>query len=328
MLKKLLFCVYRKIRFVKNVYLLNIKDAYSFIRFSNGLFYNNNKKKMQDNLIVLYHPIEKGLCMPEFRPGFGKDRILNLIKKCELYILKYGNEDYVVKNISSVLLEYKRVHDDCGFSLDRDLRKRMDVFLQKFEKIEENNQLNYDREQFFSKKNAPFPLFAMSRRSVRNYDPVKRVDLEMLKKAVEVSITAPSTCNRQSVKIHIVTEPNKVSECMRMQCGNNGFGHLADCVIVITSDLQSWGMSTERYAPYLDGGIMTMNLLYSLHYYGIAACPLNWSEKQQKTNTLKSLLGIPKSEVVVVLISCGIAPDEFKAVRSDRKPFEEICVIH
>lgn len=328
MLKKLLFCIYRKIRFVKNVYLLNIKDAYSFIRFSNGFFYNDNKKKMQDNLIVLYHPIEKGLCMPEFRPGFGKDKIIDLIKLCNSYVAKYGNADFVMKHISSVLLEYQRFHKDMGYSLDKDLEQMLESFFLLFDDVEVCNQLTYSREQFYSKMNLSFIEFAHSRHSVRNYDLTRSIDLNVLKKSVREAMSAPSTCNRQSVKIHIVKDHHKVVECMRLQCGNKGFGHLADSVIVITSDLQSWGMSTERNAPYIDGGIMTMNLLYFLHYNGIAACPLNWSEKQKKTDKLKALLDIPQSEVIILLISCGIAPEEFKVVRSRRKPFEEICVIH
>ena len=81
-MKNKVISVYRKLRFIKNVFLLNLKDAFYYVHYSNGLFDNDNKKKMQDNLIVLYHPLEKGLCMPEFKLGFGKDINGNFCGNC------------------------------------------------------------------------------------------------------------------------------------------------------------------------------------------------------------------------------------------------------
>ena len=73
-----------------------------------------------------------------------------------------------------------------------------------------------------------------------------------------------------------------------------------------------------------------MNLCYSLFYYKIAHCVLNWSicVDSEKDALLHKLVGIPDNEVVAALISCGKTPQEFDIAESPRKSVEEILSYH
>ena len=61
-----------------------------------------------------------------------------------------------------------------------------------------------------------------------------------------------------------------------------------------------------------------MNLLYALHFKKIATCPLNCSTTPEKDKKLRLLCNIPPSEVFIVMIACGIPPDNFKLASSPR----------
>lgn len=319
----------RKVRFVINTYRLYLHDAKMYIRHSNGLHTNTTPKRALDYLIVFYHPIEKGLAMPDFRLGFGRERVLTVIDMINEYEEKWGDRNSsIIKDAVGVIKEYDRVHKKNKYKLDDKLQSAIDNLVMKHPEIEEAHQPEYSRDSFFANVHSDFPTFAKSRRSVRNYSETESINIEQIYKAIELSISSPSTCNRQSVKVHIVENRDMVKEVLNLQSGNRGFGHLADKVLLITSDLQSWNVPGERFSPYLDSGIFAMNLLYSLHYYGIGACPLNWSENASRNKKLHKLLNIPENEVVTMMISCGCVPEHFTVVRSERKVLNDIMVKH
>ena len=320
--------VLRKIRFIWQTYSLYLHDARIYVRYSNGFFCNDNKKKLLDYLIVFYHPIEKGLAMPDCRLGFGRERVEKVISLCNKYVSKYQDYPRVLIDAIEVISEYAHLHKAHNYKLDERFQKQIDDFLIRFPDVSPSSQLSYSREDFFSKSYSPFPEFASSRRSLRDYDTKVAVDENVLKSAVDLAITAPSTCNRQSVKVHMVKNKELVKQVLAMQSGNRGFGNKADKVLVITSDLQSWNVPGERFSPYIDGGIFAMNLLYALHYHRIGACPLNWSENVERNNKLHQLLRIPEHEIVIMMICCGIAPSKFKIVRSKRKSLNDILEVH
>lgn len=320
--------ILRKIRFVINTYRLYLHDAYMYIKYSNGFFTGSTRQRLLDSLIVFYHPLEKGLTMPELRLGFGKDRILTVVGMINLYMKKWGDNNEVITDAIEVIKEYDQLHKKNNFELSENVQSAIDSLLNNYNNVEPSVQPLFSKELFFSHTEAAFPEFAKSRRSIRNYDINQSVPKELILKAIDLSRTSPSTCNRQSVRAHIVDNKGKVQKVLALQSGNRGFGHLVDKVILITSDIQSWNVPGERFSPYLDSGFFAMNLLYALHYYHIGACPLNWSENSDRNYKLHKLLNIPDNEIITMMISCGYPVEVFKVVRSKRKPLSSIVVEH
>jgi hypothetical protein len=113
-----------------------------------------------------------------------------------------------------------------------------------------------------------------------------------------------------------------------LQNGNRGFGHLAETLLVVTSVISTTKDIHERNENHLNGGMFIMTLLNALHFHKIAACSLNWSVSNDKDMKLRQLLEIPENEVVLMVISCGIVPDEFAVASSPRKKAREITTVH
>lgn len=123
------------------------------------------------------------------------------------------------------------------------------------------------------------------------------------------------------------TDKEKISEILTLQGGNRGFGHLADKLIVLT---QEQGISHgvyERHQIYVDGGMFAMNLLYALHYKKIVACSLNCNFSMMKERKMRKICNVDSSEMFVMMISCGIAPDNFKIASSKRIPLSNLLTI-
>ena len=117
---------------------------------------------------------------------------------------------------------------------------------------------------------------------------------------------------------------------LSLQRGNRGFGHLASKVLVVTVDLEGIDSTGERNDIYTNGGMFLMNLCYALHYCNVAHCVLNWSRSADDDDAARSIIGnhLKKSETIVALLSCGIAPDEFDVAMSPRKELTEVLVVH
>lgn len=140
--------------------------------------------------------------------------------------------------------------------------------------------------------------------------------------------TAPSACNRQPTRVHIIENKELIKQCLSLQNGNRGFGNLADKLLIVTGNLQTVLGSQEYFDLNTNVGIFIMNLSYSLHYYEIAHCILNWYALPKTDKNLRKIVEIPEEETVVSFIVCGKAPKEFKIAESPRVPVDEIIKIH
>ncbi|MEH6407551.1 MAG: hypothetical protein V7767_09735, partial [Leeuwenhoekiella sp.] len=96
-------------------------DREKYLKNSASLDYENDKTKLISYIIRNYHVIEKGLTMPETRLGFGKDRLLHLIKDCSRYMIKFDSNNVNLLHALGVINEYKSFHDQQKYYLDKNL---------------------------------------------------------------------------------------------------------------------------------------------------------------------------------------------------------------
>lgn len=275
-------------------------------------------------IIMTYHVVEKGLTMPDMRLGFGREMILGLVESLNEFAGKYGTSEPQFIEAVRVISEYKKVHDDAGFEFD-EVRSRVISALLSRVPVEPSHQIEMTRERYWAELDAPFEAFSASRHSVRNF--AGTVSLEQIRSAIALANNAPSACNRQYVRVHCVSDREKIRECLALQNGNRGFGHLADKLLILTADLRAaWG--AERNDIFTNSGIYLMNLCYALHKNRVAHCMLNWSVVPEKDLELRRILEIPEFENVIVFIVCGDVPEKFKLASSPRKSAEETLVVH
>lgn len=304
-------------------YLYDIK-----IRVRDKVYNAGSQQKLIRDLTVNYHIVEKGLTMPETRPGFG----YQVLKKLTGLIVQYADAGYNKHHISfiqsvSVLQEYLEFHKAIGFELDDEIYKRLNLIVERFGELKGPRQIRTTKTEYFSSKDAAFDQFCLSRYSVRNYTQ-ETIPLEVFNKCVELAQRSPSFCNRQPTRVHIVKSEALKKQLLELQNGNRGFGHLAETILVITSTVSTIKDIHERNENHLNGGMFIMSLLNALHFHEIAACSLNWSVSNDRDAKARKLLHLPEDEIILVLLSCGYVPDHFSIASSPRIPVSEIVTAH
>lgn len=286
-----------------------------------GALHLDREAAARSEIVMAYHVLEKGLTMPHRRMGFGKGAIVHLINLISNFERRFGFSDSQVRHAAGVLRAYRELHRDWPEPMPR-----LDKFLAAHPDIAAATQPHVKREDFFAAKDAAFPVFAASRHVCRHFAaPVPRKTLE---DAIALAMTAPSACNRQHARVHVIDNRELRDKLFALQGGTRGFGQDADKVIVVTADLSAVRWSWERHDAYTNGGIFVMNLCYALHYHGVAHTILHWSVSPQNDRATHEILNIPRNEAIVQLLACGIPPDEFDVASSPRRDAKEVTTWH
>jgi nitroreductase len=279
------------------------------------------------SLLIIAHSIEKGLANKEIRYGFGQQKIkeiIELISKYTTISINYSDRFYYILGI---LDEYYKLHFNKIEFLDKDILLNLKEVLSRYASIIDKTQTQKTtRQTYFLNTNNNFKEFALSRHSIRDFSN-ESVDYEILKEVFKLAQQAPSACNRQSVHVYAVYDKEIILKLVDLQNHQRGFADNAKPLLVVSYEMKDWGAGEQWFGGYLDSGIYIMNLLYSLHYYKIAAIPLNWYATIENNNKLRAILNLPKSHVPVAFVACGYPIDEFKLVTSKRRNIDEVIHI-
>lgn len=304
---------------MRSIHSLLKEYYYDFKRYYNYSSLNayDIEKSLIGKIILEYHVVEKGLTMPDTRLGFGRDRVLSLCKSIIEYINKFGTDDEQLRHSISVILEYEQYHVNNNYSIDNDISDRIKIIRNNCCITSLSKQKEVSKEDYYKYRNGAFDLFSNSRTSIRNFSP-KNINSIQIKSALNLAQNTPSACNRQSWRTYVYSDSTEINQILALQGGNRGFGHLTNKLIVVTCELGMFSTINERNQIYVDGGMYAMNIIYSLHFYEIAACILNCSHSKLKDLQMRKLCKIKESEVFIVMIACGIAPDNFKVANSKR----------
>lgn len=299
---------------------------YNATRFFEATYENMEQETRIGILTMAIHSIEKGFTMPNFRYGFGYKKLEKYLPECIQYVQMYGVDDVQIQHIAQVISDYKLIHSKAGEIIREDISKNIDIFLGYFSKIfSDTIQLDFTRESYFSEINKPFNLFSSSRHSCRNFIDAP-IPLEDLIDSIKLAQNAPSACNRQPVRIYVVSDKEKIQSILSLQNGNRGFGNSIDKLVVVCSYLGCYSL-LESECAYVDAGIFCMNLAYSLHYKSVGSCILNWCVDREKDLALRNIIPIRDTEFVCCFLACGLIPDNFKVCRSGKKNWESITTI-
>ena len=320
----------RKVKRALSAWILRVKvrrEASVAFRYDRAQFMANagalhldRKAAARAEIVMGYHVLEKGLTMPRRRLGFGKRAVVHLVNLIRSFEKRFGN-DPQVRHAVGVLRAYRELHKDSP-----DPMPRLDAFLAEHKDVPVATQPHVRRADFFAAKDAPFPAFAASRHVVRHFaGPVPR---ETVEEAVSLALTAPSACNRQHARVHVIDDPALRDRLFAVQGGTRGFGADADKVIVVTADLSTVRWAWERHDCYVNGGIFVLNLCYALHYLGVAHCILHWSVSPAVDREAHRFLGIPANEAIVQVIACGMPPEEFDVASSPRLSVSDVATWH
>lgn len=279
---------------------------------------------IESDLIKHYHVLEKGLVMEDFRPRSGVEVLKRLIVLTSIWEDAGGAKDgYHFKAALSAIRSYYRRHEKLGVNVT-------DLIPSRFYESESGTQIEAGSKvplDVSPEELAAFDRVALSRHSVRQFQLDRVPEHHLLTSAVEVAISAPSVCNRQTWRVHYY-EGEEAQKILSFQNGNRGFGHLIPTVAIVTSDMRLFGGGVERYQGWIEGGLFSMNFMLALHARGLSSIPLNWSRLNKDDRLLREAGGIPGHERIIMLIGCGYASEGLEVACSPRSPVSDFIEWH
>lgn len=305
----------------------DIQSIWAHMRWSER---DNGYARLSAELIFQYHKLEKGLCMAKPWRFFGAEpanATLRLLDRWDA--AGYSRELPVYLAAVETLRSYR---DRLAITpppaeAKQDLIPELDAFLARHTMFCPEFATPIPHRESEKTALEVFADLMVARRSVRNFSN-KPVDLEQLKKCIQIAQFSPSACNRQPWRVHIYTDKPTIKKMLSVQNGNAGFGHQLSTLLVICSDSAQFFDASERHEPYIDGGLFAMSLILALQGSGIASCCLNWCVTPESDQLAHRYGDIPDSEKIIMYLAVGYANEEAFVPRSARRHTNEIAEVH
>jgi nitroreductase len=306
-----------------------LKDLILFYRHST-VFKTDNFDKIQSEIILDYHAVEKGLLFKDIRPKFAEKRIRDLHHNLKNDSVVNNVELSQIKVAYQIMCEYFELHQNLNVDISDYFAEKDYLFYKN--RLAENyskdfkGTIDYSREIFYAQNNESFEKFSSSRKSIRNFTGEK-ISVVLLKKAIELASNAPSVCNRQGSKVYLLQDKAIIDQVLRIQGGFGGYTDHVSQLLILTTNRNYFYTVGERNQMFIDGGMFLMNLLYALHFYKIANCPANWGKIIQEERLLNDYISLPESEKIICMIPIGVAKETFRVTLSKRRDVDELFKI-
>ena len=302
-----------------------VNYLYDWRRFSTYFNSSENLSRMQkeqakSHLLRTMHSLEKGMALPDPRPGFGKEKALKLYSDAVEYKKRFGSGTVYFFSMS-VLKTYFEFQRDRGVTiaeLDMDELQIDDLQV-------EVGVKRQDRADVWKKSRLDFRGFVESRSSVRIFTG-DVIPEERLIEAIDIARKSPSVCNRACARAYYTNDRKLMDRMLSAQQGNSGFGHLAGGLVVVTADNRAFYKTGERNQGWVDGGLFAMTLNYAFHSMGYGVCMLNWSKSMYDDARFRRSFGIPEELSIVMLMAVGHLPDTFVVAASPRRPVSTFAI--
>lgn len=165
----------------------------------------------------------------------------------------------------------------------------------------------------------------LRRQSERKYKE-NPVEQEKLDRVLEAARMAPSACNAQPWKFVVATEKEVLSQladaASAKLLGMNTFVDQAPVMIVVVREKPNLssrigGTIKSKDYSHIDIGIAAENICLQALAEGLGTCIIGWFDEEK----VRSILGIPSSKRVELIITLGYAAGEYR--QKKRKPKDE-----
>jgi len=292
----------------------------------NGEEYSLNR--LESDIIVLVHSIEKGLSIDNPRKGFGIAKIKKLLQLMNKFVEEKTAKEECILMAISALKEYFEFED--GIKVDsqeyNENKNNYLLFLNNnniaLKDIDPsyggtiliNHQIKYNEAALLDILN--------NRHSIRDFKD-EPVSINSIKSAIEEAQHAPSACNRQAVRVYIICGKQK-EKLYGWLSGVGGFEKSTDKYLLITGKISAYNMM-EFNQFIVSASIFAAYLTLTLQAKNIGACviqrPLLYDDSW--SNIAKEF-DIPLDEQIVCAVGVGMLKDSYKVPRSHRYNIDKI----
>lgn len=307
---------------IKKALKRNFLMDYKLYKKHSSVFKKDTYNKIESEITLRYHSIEKGFLHNPVRYRFAKKRVEELIDFLNYKVVCNHMNEVQIQSAILNLCTYYELHSENNINISDYFKKEEYEHLKNklitfFPPVKYHTSSDY-----FKFRQSDFEQFSLSRCSVRDFSGEK-IPIDIFHKVVELANHAPTVCNRQGISVNLVDNKEKLDKILSIQGGLKGYSNNLSQLIVLTSDRNYFYSIGERNQLYIDGGIYLMNLLYALHYYEIAACPAHWGMPIEADIQVQKITGLDESEKIICLIAVGIPVNNFKTTLSLRRPYNE-----
>lgn len=300
-------------------------DAVRYLRWSPLSGPPRSVDHLDAYVTMEYHALEKGMALPEPRPGFGRQHVRSLISLIRTSSERHGWRPVTLQALS-VLRAYQASQPD-GYG-----DPAIDRLLASAPAAEEagdeaaGGTRTVSRNDVLRDARIDLSAFLASRSSVRDFTG-EPVDPASIEQAVRMARTTPSVSNRQAWRVYLLSDPGAIAAALRHQNGNRGFGDRIDKLVIVTSDLTRFANAGERFQCWIDGGMFSMTLVYALHSLGLGTCCLNMSSTRAQDRGLRRDVAIRPNDTVIMMIAVGNLPDTYRVTESPDRPIEDLLEV-
>lgn len=274
------------------------------------------------------HRIEKGLCMPTRRPTFGRQYLGQLVDDFAKLVEQDGNSSSI-EWADGVLRSY--FDWTAGQQIDW-VRSARTVWSES--RTGCTSAVAGERVEPYRHWERPQPvvsyedLMALSRRrrSIRDFSH-RPVSMDVVLKCIELSLQAPSACNRQPFRFVLATTSDKKEAMLDLCVGATGFGSEPPVVGAIVGDWALYESPRDRHAPYVDASLAAMLFFLALETHGISSCPLNWPELRKRELAARQLLNLRTGERPILFFALGHPHDDALVPSSRKRSVEDQAVV-
>lgn len=287
--------------------------------------YLEKTKKQKANYFMLVrntHRIEKGLLMQPRRPRFATGYLAETISSFENIWDSQAcvsGSDEQQKWFRDVLDEYFDAVTPSALILRQKERYKAVVNGHSIRTAEERS-VPYCRGSvdLSAISYEEFLRLTRQRRSVRWFlqKPVPR---ELIDKALLAARQSPSACNRQPYEFRIFDDAEVVKELAALPMGTAGYAHSVPVFVVIVGSLDAYISERDRHLIYIDGALAGMTFMLALETLGLASCPINWPDIEERERKMQDFLGLDVSQRPVMCIALGYPDPEGKVAYSGKR---------
>jgi nitroreductase len=164
-----------------------------------------------------------------------------------------------------------------------------------------------------------FTKVIYERESVRDYDPNKPVDKEILDQILEAGRMAPSANNRQPWLFLLISSPEnlkRIKECYDKEWYKNA----PHVLVVVGNKSAAWVRQDGYNAIETDLTIAMDHLILAAENLGVGTCWIaNFDDEK-----LRQTLQLTEDQVVFALTPLGYPNHGYQKRKKIRKPIEEV----
>ncbi len=272
------------------------------------------------------HRLEKGLIMRPRRECFAESYIQDTIRS-----LRHCNESKVLGRAEeawakSVLTEYfNAVNGNSEVRSARELFERYDDECVHSDCISGQGPMMYSEISPTAVSFDDLEQLCSRRHSVRWFEE-KAVPKDLIDKAIELALSAPSACNRQPFKFYVFDNPERAREIGAIPFGTAGFSDNFQCLVVIVGDLSAYPFEKDRHVIYIDTALVAMQFQLALETLDLGSCIINWADIEPLEQRMSEELHLEPFQRPTMLIAVGYPDKASQVPFSAKRGAEEVIV--